>query len=110
MAYGRPIVATTVGGIPELIEDGVNGLLCPPAEPACLAEKLCTLIEQPGLRSRLGEAARCSYADGPYQPDAVCEHFSAIYEDARRIGRLLDSERAAPVSVADGEVLETALD
>ncbi len=110
MAYGRPIVATTVGGIPELIEEGVNGLLCPPADPACLAEKLCRLIEQPGLRVRLGEAARGSYAAGPYQPEAVCEHFSAIYEDARRISRTQGSERVAPLSVADGEVLERALD
>ena len=79
MSYGRPIVATTVGGIPELIEDGVNGLLCDPSDPDALAQKVCKMIEEPDLRSRLGDAARKSYELGPFQPSSVCDNFTSIY-------------------------------
>jgi glycosyltransferase involved in cell wall biosynthesis len=81
MAHECPIVATTVGGIPELIQDGVNGLLCEPRDPECLVQKICTLIEDPDLRQRLGQAARKSYEQGPYQPAAVSDHFISVYED-----------------------------
>ena len=61
MAYGCPIVTTAVGGIPELIQDGVNGLLCPPEDPQCLAEKIKLMLDDdPALRQRLGTAARAS--------------------------------------------------
>jgi len=84
MAYGCPIVTTAVGGIPELIQSGTNGLLCQPKDPACLAANIRALIEDPELRRRLGQAARQSYEQGPYQPAALCEHFVAIYEEALR--------------------------
>lgn len=81
MAYGCPIVTTSVGGIPELIKNNVNGLLCEPADPECLARQICKLLDDPELRDRLGSAARRSYEQGPYQPAAVCEHFISIYKD-----------------------------
>jgi glycosyltransferase involved in cell wall biosynthesis len=84
MAYGCPIVATSVGGVPELIEDGVNGLLCEPRDSACLADKICTLIEDSALRLRLGQAARRSYEQGPFQPASVSEHFISIYNKVLR--------------------------
>jgi glycosyltransferase involved in cell wall biosynthesis len=84
MAYGCPIVTTSVGGIPELIKDGVNGLLCMPGDPACLAQKIRALIEDPALRTRLGHAARHSYEQGPFQPAAVCDHFISIYQHVLR--------------------------
>ncbi|MCX6043826.1 MAG: glycosyltransferase [Chloroflexi bacterium] len=80
MAYGCPIVATAVGGIPELIEDGVNGLLCQPADSAGLAQQIQTLIEDARLRDRLGSAARHAYEHGPFQSTAVCDHFNLIYQ------------------------------
>jgi glycosyltransferase involved in cell wall biosynthesis len=86
MAYGCPIVATMVGGIPELIRDGVNGLLCPPRDPDCLAEKIIALIEDPSMRERLGKTARRSYEQGPFQPAAVSEHFVSVYRDTLREG------------------------
>ena len=84
MSYGCPIIATTVGGIPELIQDGVNGLLCEPGDPECLAKKICTLIEDFDLRVRLGREARKSYENGPFQATSVCKHFVSIYNDAIR--------------------------
>jgi glycosyltransferase involved in cell wall biosynthesis len=80
MAYGRPIVVTPVGGIPEAIEDGINGLLCMPRDPECLAEKICSLIEDPDLRRRLGHAARKSYEQGPFKPASVCSQYISIYK------------------------------
>ncbi len=82
MAYGCPIVATAVGGIPELIEDGVNGLLCQPADPVGLAQKIQALIEDPTLRVHLGNTARQAYEQGPFQSTAVCDHFNRIYAQA----------------------------
>jgi glycosyltransferase involved in cell wall biosynthesis len=52
------VVASRVAAVPELIEDGVNGQLVPPDDPAALAETLATLIADPAARLRLGQAAR----------------------------------------------------
>jgi glycosyltransferase involved in cell wall biosynthesis len=79
MAYGRPIVATRVGGIPELIQDGVSGFLCTPGDSDCLSHKINMLIEDPAFRSKLGSAARKCYEQGPFQPVSVCENFVSIY-------------------------------
>jgi len=89
MAYECPIVATSVGGIPELIRDGVNGLLCLPGDPGCLAGKIRLLIEDPGLRSRLGRAARKTYEQGHFQPEDVCNHFISVYEEVLQQERLV---------------------
>ena len=84
MSYGCPIIATSVGGIPEIINDGVNGLLCLPHDPACLAEKIKLLVANPRLRAELGREARRSYELGPFQPDSVSNHFLSIYQNAMK--------------------------
>lgn len=53
MAAGVPVIGTSVGGIPEIIQDGANGLLVPPGQPAALSEALLTLLSDTGLRRRL---------------------------------------------------------
>ena len=83
-AYGCPIVATAVGGIPEVIKDGVNGLLCAAKDSDCLAEKIRILIDDPALRVRLGQAARLTYEQGPFQPAAVSTYMVSVYEDTIR--------------------------
>jgi glycosyltransferase involved in cell wall biosynthesis len=55
MAYSRPIVATAVGGIPEIVEDGRTGFLVDAANPAQIAEKLLLLLEDQSLRKQMGE-------------------------------------------------------
>jgi glycosyltransferase involved in cell wall biosynthesis len=57
MAYGMAIVATEVGGIPEVIETGAEGLLVPADSPAALADALCLLVGDPALRGRLSKGA-----------------------------------------------------
>lgn len=66
MAAGRPTVATAVGATPELIADGVHGLLVPPGDAIALAAALDRLVRQPALAVRMGEAAR----------RRACEHYS----------------------------------
>ena len=58
MASARAVVATAVGGSPELVESGQTGLLVPPHDPEALAQGLEQLILDPGLRVRMGEAGR----------------------------------------------------
>ena len=82
MAYGRPMVATTVGGIPELIQDGINGFLCEPEDSNCLTQKINLLIEDDDLRSMMSHMSRQSYEKGPFQPLAVCRNFISIYNQA----------------------------
>jgi glycosyltransferase involved in cell wall biosynthesis len=58
MASSRPAVCTAVGGVPELLHDGVTGYLVPPRDPTALAERLSSLIESGQQRRQFGAAAR----------------------------------------------------
>ena len=58
MCFGVPSVSTAVGGIPEVIEDGVTGQLVPFGDTEALADAAGRLIAEPALRKRLGDAAR----------------------------------------------------
>jgi glycosyltransferase involved in cell wall biosynthesis len=57
-SVGAAIVATAVGGVPQMVTDGVNGLVVPPGRPVLLADALQRMISDPGLRARLGGQAR----------------------------------------------------
>lgn len=57
MCLGKPCVASNIGGIKEIIEDGKNGLLAKPADPVDLAEKIIFLIKNPDEANRLGQEA-----------------------------------------------------
>ncbi len=58
LAKGKALAATGVGGVPEAVTDGVEGLLVPPGDPGALAEALARLLDDPPLRERLGRSAR----------------------------------------------------
>ena len=58
MAAGRPAVCTAVGGVPEMIDDGVTGFLVPPRDPRALADKLLTVLADPARARAMGKAAR----------------------------------------------------
>jgi glycosyltransferase involved in cell wall biosynthesis len=57
MALGKPVVASAVGGIPEVITDGVDGLLVPPDDPDALAEALSTVVDDAEFRVAIGKQA-----------------------------------------------------
>jgi L-malate glycosyltransferase len=67
MALGKPVVATSAGGIPEVVQDGVTGLLVPPRDPAALARAVLHLLRHPEHSKALGEAGR----------QRVVQHFTA---------------------------------
>lgn len=58
MACGKPVVASRVGGIPEIIEDGQNGLLVQPGDPDALCDAISRVLKDEDLRRSLGENAR----------------------------------------------------
>ena len=62
MANRLPVVATTVGGIPELVVEGVTGYLVPPSSPENLAEALNVLLHDKDLRQRFGDEGRARIA------------------------------------------------
>ena len=78
-AMARGVVATTIGGIPEVVEDGVTGLLIPPREPELLAEKIQLLLDDPDLRARLGRQAR-AHIEKSYSLDAMGERVLRLYD------------------------------
>jgi glycosyltransferase involved in cell wall biosynthesis len=62
LALGTPLIATAVGGVPEVVVDGVNGLLVPPGDPDALAGAIARFAGSPELRASLSDAARASVA------------------------------------------------
>ena len=58
LALGRPVVATRVGGIPEVITDGETGLLAEPADALSLAKCIQQLLEDNSMAARIGKAGR----------------------------------------------------
>jgi glycosyltransferase involved in cell wall biosynthesis len=91
MAAGRAIVASTVGATPELIEDGVHGLLVAPDDEVALASALDRLLGDPALACRLGEAAR-RRARQRYSREAMVRRFEDFFV---HLARRRQTNRAA---------------
>jgi glycosyltransferase involved in cell wall biosynthesis len=81
MALGLPVVATRVGGIPALVEDGKTGLLVPPGEPSSLARAIIRLIEDPGLAAALAVRAR-ERVQNEFGLDRMLARIDALYDRA----------------------------
>jgi glycosyltransferase involved in cell wall biosynthesis len=81
LAAGRPLVASRVGGLPELVRDGENGLLVPEKDVGALADALVTLARDAALRDRLGGNGRAEIRD-ERSWDAVGRRFVELYERA----------------------------
>lgn len=83
MACGRPVVASNIGGLPELIRDGENGFLVPPKDPAALAKAASNLMEDPALARRLGARARQTALDS-FSVPSWTERVLKVYDSAVR--------------------------
>ena len=79
MAAGRPVVSTRVGGVPDLVADGVNGFLVPPRDPSALAEAVGGLLAERGLRDRMGEEGRRRQRRD-FDLDATVRKLEDLYE------------------------------
>jgi glycosyltransferase involved in cell wall biosynthesis len=80
MAAGLPVVATRVGGIPEIVDDGRTGLLVPAGDPASLADRLMRTLADAPLRARLGAAARQHITDN-FSFERMTAAFESLYLD-----------------------------
>jgi glycosyltransferase involved in cell wall biosynthesis len=81
MAHGRPVVATRVGGMPSMVEEGRTGILVEPGDPAALRAAIDRLLDDRDSRRRLGAAAREKVAELCSWDRVVAETLAA-YEAA----------------------------
>jgi glycosyltransferase involved in cell wall biosynthesis len=81
MALGRPLIASSVGGIPDLIEDGVTGLLVPPGDSQALSEALAAVLLDPAKAEALGRAGRARW-ESEFGLNAFYESTQRIYNEA----------------------------
>jgi glycogen synthase len=81
MASGKAVVATTVGGVPEVIQDPGGGRLVPPGDPTELAQAMSTLLRDPGLCAAIGEAGRV-FVRAHHDVDRIVDQYEAVYQAA----------------------------
>jgi glycosyltransferase involved in cell wall biosynthesis len=84
MSAGRPVIGTRVGGTPELVLDGVTGLLVDRRDVDGLARALERLLTDGGLRARLGEAARRHVRSGAFAAETSVARLLALYTELAR--------------------------
>src|SRR5690606_16452936 len=95
MAAGRPVVATAVGGVPDIVEHGRSGLLIGDRDPAAIAGAVGRLAREPALRAELGRAGRAQA--GRFRASRLVEDVAQLYRDglARRRGAKEDATLVA---------------
>jgi len=98
LASGRPVVATAVGGTPEVVIDRETGLLVPPEHPSRFADALDHLLSDPELQTRLGTRGR-TLVEERFDVRTQIEQTIALYLDLSRKVRL-SSRRTADVSLS----------
>ncbi len=91
MACARPIVATRAGGIPEIVEEGVAGVLVPPRDHAGMAREIVRLLKDEPLRRRLGEAG-LARVSARFTVERMVEETALVYE------RVVQLQRSTPKS------------
>ena len=85
MVERRPVVATRVGGVPEVVVDGETGLLVEPGSPTALARAMLDVLDQPERARQMGEAGR-RCAEAQFSVERMARDMAALYEEllARR--------------------------
>jgi glycosyltransferase involved in cell wall biosynthesis len=93
MAAALPVVATNVGGTPEVVVDGETGLLVPCRDSAALAEAICRVLLTPGLRQTFGQAGRRRVLDH-FSNERMIRTVERLYEE------LLETRRRKPAAAS----------
>jgi glycosyltransferase involved in cell wall biosynthesis len=83
MGCGRPVVGTRAGGIPEVIDDGVTGILVPPRDPHAMADAIVRLLKDEALRLRMGRAG-LSLANARFSAERMVQDTISVYERVAR--------------------------
>jgi glycosyltransferase involved in cell wall biosynthesis len=81
MSHGLPVIASRIGGLQEIVEDGVAGFLFEPGNAEDLAEKMKRLWDNPDLCRQMGRAGR-EKAIREYSEDVYYERLMAVYQKA----------------------------
>jgi glycosyltransferase involved in cell wall biosynthesis len=101
MFLGRPVIATSVGGIPTMVEDGVTGCLVRPGDPVALSDALRRLADSPELRRCLGQAGRAR-AEAEFQPERTAGRYAALYRRLAGMDRRVahdEGARSSPTEI-----------
>jgi glycosyltransferase involved in cell wall biosynthesis len=91
MACARAIVGTTAGGIPEIVEDGVSGLLVPPRDHTALAAAIVRALKDDQLRRRMGDAG-LTKVNAQFTVDRMIAATAAVYERVAGTPHVVDTE------------------
>ena len=90
---GTPVVATTVGGIPEIVDDGVDGILVPPGSDGALAEAIAELLNDPERRAKMAGAGR-EKVKSRFSFKSMVKSYEEIYEAALKRKALVSAGAA----------------
>ena len=82
LALQKPVVATNVGGIPEIVEDGATGYLVPLRDPEALADKILLFLRDPRLAASIGQAGR-KKVETAFGLEKMVRDYQSLYEEAR---------------------------
>jgi glycosyltransferase involved in cell wall biosynthesis len=78
MASGRPVIASQIGGLPDLVADGETGFLVAPGDPVALRQAIQRLLDDPDLRERMGQAGRRKVAE--FQASSAVPRIEQVYQ------------------------------
>jgi L-malate glycosyltransferase len=92
LAAGKPVVATSVGGVPEIIEPGVNGLLVPPGDPAALAAAVLELVSDRNQMRAFGSRGQAA-VKARFSFERLVSELRGLYRDPRSFGLPRTQER-----------------
>lgn len=84
MAYGKPVIGCNVGGVPEVVKDGETGILVPPENIELLAKAIISLLNDSGLRLKMGNNAR-EYVKNNFTREIMVEKTLAVYKKVLKI-------------------------
>jgi glycosyltransferase involved in cell wall biosynthesis len=107
MASGRPVVATAVNGVPDLVEPGCTGLLAPPGDPGALAADVLWLLDHPQEAAAMGAQGR-DRVRGHFTPAVMCRALDELYRDLLGMPDTVPARPAGSASDDQARVLRSA--
>jgi glycosyltransferase involved in cell wall biosynthesis len=102
MAFGKPVVATRAGGIPEVVEDGVTGILTERGDAPALAKSFVLLARDPEMRNRMGQSGR-KRAENMFDLERNVRALVLLYRDFSIIEDVTDLKKSAINTMGDGD-------
>lgn len=101
LAAGKAVIASEVGAIPDVIRHGATGMLVPAGDADALADALCLLIEDEGVRRRLGQSGR-ELVRAVYDFERTVGQYDDLYQKVLGEAGMLGAGWASPMSCRGG--------